>query len=229
MSTTVKPRTRTRPISVIPRRCGPISGALLADSELLARVNFSDHALERFAERVGLPPQPREQLEPIIRGLLLNEGLAVIGPPRWARLRRPAPWEPKPMYLQAGFWMLFIARPDPRSGPSYHLITTVIAAKDRTWSTALQNGQIGTPPPPQLPVTVSEPVALRASVAVAMREHGGSFALPARILAVHRERQHAAAARQRALVAKQQRVQDDYERACERARERHLQRHGFAD
>jgi hypothetical protein len=229
MSTTaLEPRTRKRPISVIPRRCGAISGARLVDGELLARVNFSDHALERFRERAGLELHSRAALEPIVRDLLLQEGLRVPSSPRWARLRRPAPWEPVPLYLQAGFWMLFVGRPDPRSGPSYRTITTAItAAPDRTWTTALARGEIGTPPPPALERPTLEEVSLRSSVTAAIRADSSPLGWLAGIGATHRERKAAALRAHADAIADQERSEREYQAAREHAREKHLTRHGF--
>jgi hypothetical protein len=91
----------------------------------------------------------------------------------------------------------------------------------------VQHGQIGTLPPLQLSATAAEPVKLRESIAAAFREHSRPVTLPGRIRAVHRERRRAAATQHSDTLAEHQRLQHEYERACERARERHLRRHGF--
>ena len=221
------PRAR-RQVSVIPRRCGPISGARLTDRDLLARVRISDHALQRFAERAGLKLNSRAELTRIVEDLLLQEGLCVPSPPPWAHLRRPSPWEPTPLYLQAGFWMLFVARPDPRSGPSYRKITTaIVAAPDRTWAQALERGDIGTPPPPGLPTPAIETISRRSSVAIALRRYRSPVTLLGGIGALHRERQQSATRAYAAAIAERDRVDGEYRAARERARDAHLRRHGF--
>ncbi len=114
-------RTARRRVSVIPRRSGPIPGATLVDQDLLANVHFSNHVLERFAERTGLPLAGRAALEPIVKDLLLQEGLRVPSAPGWARVRKA------PFYMQAGSWLLFTGRPNPRAGAGHLTITTVVA------------------------------------------------------------------------------------------------------
>jgi hypothetical protein len=227
-ATQIKPSARERRISVIPRRCGPISGAQLVDRELLARVSTSDHALQRFGERAGLALSAREQLEPALRDLLEQEGLVVVKPPPWARLRTTSDYERSPLYLQAGFWMLFVARPDPRSGPSHWTITTAITQSPRwTWEAAVAGGKIGTPPPVASAPPMREQVSRRSSLAIAIGQTHSPLRLPAAVRAAHAAREQAAAARHALATETWRRDRECYERARERAHGRHLRRHGF--
>ena len=71
--------------------------------ELLEQIGFTDHALTRFASRAGMATSSRAVVEPIVRDLLLQEGLVVGARPHWAHSRDTAD-----LYLQLGEWMLFI-------------------------------------------------------------------------------------------------------------------------
>ncbi len=65
-------------------------------------------------------PARRSSIEPIIRDLLLQEGIVTSRPPQWARSRNAAP-----CYLQIGEWMLFILRPDERRPGRYLAVTAL--------------------------------------------------------------------------------------------------------
>ena len=110
----------------------------------MRRIGFTDHALERFASRAGLPTSRRSVIEPIIRDLLLSEGWVVSERPRWARSRNAAD-----LYLQLGDWMLLIGRRDESNADRgrYAIVTVVNGAAGTTWRAAAKRGYILTPPP----------------------------------------------------------------------------------
>jgi hypothetical protein len=143
---------------------GPVDRSLppswrgrLADSSLLDRVAFSDHAIERFAQRAGLRFTSRHAVEPIARALLATEGWLVPHRPPWARSRRRGE-----VYLQAGDWMLFIAAQDPMADEGHYLVMTAINRPiDATWRDACRRGHIKARPIPGL--LIDERGPLRAS------------------------------------------------------------------
>lgn len=216
-------RRSPRRVSVIPRRCGPIPGATLVDEQLLALVQFSDHALERFAERAGLPRGDRASLEAIARDLLLQEGLRVPRPPRWAHVRAA------PFYLQAGSWLLFIGRPCPRRRDGRKEITTVISARNRSWAAALSHGDIATPSPLRVPAPTGQHVALRQSVAAALGRRYSPLGFLRAVAAIHRERRENAELRFAGALRQWETDERMRTAARQRARARHLSRHGFAE
>lgn len=61
----------------------------LLDPAALSQVGFTDHAIQRFAQRAGLTTTHRAVVEPIIRDLLAQEGLIAHRPPLWARSKHP--------------------------------------------------------------------------------------------------------------------------------------------
>jgi hypothetical protein len=129
----------------------------LADSSLLERVAFSDHAIERFAQRAGLRFRSRSVVEPIARALLATEGWLVPHRPPWARSRRRGE-----VYLQAGDWMLFIAAQDPMGDVGYFLVMTAINRPiDVTWRDACRRGHIKTRPIPGLLIDERGPAIAR--------------------------------------------------------------------
>jgi len=208
-------------VSVIPRRSGPIPGATLVEGNLLASVHFSNHVLERFAQRAGLPLAGRAALEPTVKDLLLQEGLRVPYQPGWAGV------EEAPFYLQAGSWLLFLGRPNPRGGAGHLTITTVVAREKRTWAEALARGEIATPPP--LPTARPKPerVAVGLSIAIALRQSSSPLKLPATIKATHRKRQRQADLAFASALADWETVERQHEATRARAHEEHLARHGF--
>ena len=214
-------RNARRHVSVIPRRSGPIPGATLVDQDLLASVHFSNHVLERFAQRTGLPLTGRAQLEAIVEDLLLQEGLRVPNQPGWAHVRKA------PFYLQAGSWLLFTGRPNPRAGAGHRTITTVVAQQDRTWPSALERGEIETPPPRLLSPPTPDKVALRSSIATVLGRHGSPLALLGELRATHRDRQSQADRAFTRAVADGELAEREHQAARARAREKHLIRHGF--
>lgn len=82
------------------------AAARLVDPRVLAHFGFTDHALERFAQRVGIHGDLRRDIEPILRDLLVD-GTWAAQPPHWARTSKPAD-----TYLQIGTWMGLLGRGD---------------------------------------------------------------------------------------------------------------------
>jgi hypothetical protein len=159
-------------------------------SELLDRVGFTNHAIERFASRAQLGTDRRDIVEPIMRGLLLGEGRVVLQRPAWARSRNHAD-----LYLQLGEWMLFIGCKDHLRDGCYAIVTVVNGPSDNTWQAARRRGYIAARPPlarkrrPRLLVTIVR--------AVNEREDGEGLL----------------AAIGRTHSARRRRAQADYERA----------------
>jgi hypothetical protein len=138
------------------------SRTLPVDEALLARLAFTDHAIERFAQRAGLGTSNRQIIEPIARAVLHLEGLVVHERPDWARSRNRAD-----MYLQAGSWMLFIACEDQRSGAgSYAVVTVINNPRAWTWMKARRRRMTRTTAPRFRP----RRTRLLASIAAAVRE-----------------------------------------------------------
>ncbi len=134
-----------------------------AGAGLLNRCGFTDHAIERFATRAGLPTTDRRIIEPLIRELLVREGKVVDRRPRWSRSRRGAD-----LYLQLGEWMLFIGCRDRSGSDRYSIVTVVNGERNTTWNRALRLGYIRTPPPSHM--LDSEPRA-RGLLATLRRIH----------------------------------------------------------
>lgn len=165
------------------RRAQPV------DRELLGRVGFTDHAIERFAERAGLATAERRRVEPIVRDLLAREGRVVRRPPRWHRSSNAADG-----YLQAGEWLLFICRESRRRPGSYDVVTIVNNGERTTWSTALDRGLIFTPLPAPATTAPRRRVGWGRSIVLGLRmrrRSGRRIGRLAAIRRVHRERQRA--------------------------------------
>jgi len=111
-------------------------------SALLARLGFTDHAVERFGERAGLHTARRPVLEPIARTVLAAEGRVVRDRPRWARSRNHAD-----LYIQLGEWMLFVACHDRHQSGRYSVVTVVNGPAENTWPEAVRRGYVGVRPP----------------------------------------------------------------------------------
>jgi len=188
---------------------------------MLTAVGFSDHSIQRFADRAGLAPARRANIEPIIRDLLQQEGVLTTQVPHWARSRNAAP-----RYLQIGEWMLFILRPDKHRPGRYLAVTAVNGPVDNDWDAALRRGYLATPPPPALHSLPRVRVAIRDCLrdALARRSEPSSPTLPASVLHAWRARR-ARAQRDRQLVAEANReLLRRYERARATARDRHAER-----
>lgn len=160
------------------------TGARLVDRRILVHFGFTDHALERFAQRASIHGDPRRDVEPILRDLLLIEGTWTAQPPHWARTRKPAD-----TYLQIGTWMCLLGRADPYRGRGYYFIVTVInGPAHNDWTTALKRGYIHLPPPPRRdPPTRSRP-AWRDSLRIARQQReAASTGMLRLLLKVHRD------------------------------------------
>jgi len=188
------------------------------DQRILATVGFTDHAIERFAQRADLPATSRAHVEAVIRDLLLQEGVLTQEQPRWARSRNTAP-----LYLQLGDWMLFVLRPDPRRPGRHTAVTVVNGPATNDWATALRRGYITTPPPPQLrslpPLRISLGRVIR-DVLAERRAGTRRGHLPRQALATYRERRHEARNQRAAVADANQAAQVEYEAARARARDR---------
>lgn len=112
------------------------------DRRTLGRIGFTDHAIERFAERAGLDLGGRGRIEPIVRELLLREGRVVPTAPGWYRSRNSADG-----YVQIGEWMLLICRVDRRRDGTYDVVTIVTNGDGMTWAKARRRGLVKTAPP----------------------------------------------------------------------------------
>jgi len=188
------------------------------DTRVLATVGFTDHAIERFAQRADLRATSRAHVEAVIRDLLLQEGVLTQEQPRWARSRNTAP-----LYLQLGEWMLFVLRPDPRR-PGWHTAVTVVnGPATNDWATALRRGYITTPPPPQLrplpPLTISVGRVIR-DVLAERRAGTRRGHLPGQALATYRDRRRDARDHRAAVADANQAARVEYAAARARARDR---------
>jgi hypothetical protein len=142
----------------------PSSRPGLVVPELLGQIGFTDHALNRFAGRAGLATSNRAVVEPIVRDLLLQEGLVVAARPHWAHSRNTAD-----LYLQLGEWMLFIGCRQDQPDTPYAIVTVVNGPEENTWVIALRRGYIFTPPPPSIPPSGAKSPGLLATVARSVR------------------------------------------------------------
>jgi hypothetical protein len=132
-------------------------------------------------------------VEPIVRGLLLDEGRVVAERPVWARSRRQAD-----LFLQLEEWMLFIGCRDRVRPGRYSIVTAVNGPVDNTWRTAWRRGYISTPPP--LPGRRGRP-SLLVSIARGLEDRRPAEGLLAAVARAHtRRREIAQAAYDRALV-----------------------------
>lgn len=187
----------------------------------LAMIGFSDHAIERFAQRAGVTPTRRAIVEPLIHDLLLLEGMLTTSAPRWALSRNRAP-----LYLQLGDWMLFILRPDARHPSRFVAVTVINRPTDNDWVTALRRGHIGAPPPPRLHPLPSGRVDWRDWLRDGLnlsRQDGGTGLVRGLLLA--RRSAHDRAHDHVAVVSDANaELLREYSRARGAARERHVRR-----
>lgn len=193
---------------------------------LLSQVGFTDHAIQRFAQRAGLAVTHRAVIEPIIRDLLAQEGLIAHHPPRWARSQHPAD-----LHLQIGQWMLFICRHNPHHRGRYAAITAVNGPAGNTWTRALQRGYIATPPPIRLaPPPRRQRARWSESIRIGLRQHrhGGSArdGLLAAITVVHRARLATFAVQHASAVSAHRRARDEHQQRRRNAHQQHLSRYG---
>ncbi len=188
-------------------------------------VGFTDHAIQRFAQRAGLTTTHRAVVEPIIRDLLAQEGLIAHRPPHWARSKHPGD-----LHLQIGQWMLLICRPNPRHHGRFDAVTAVNGPADNTWTAALQRGYIATPAPTRLARPPRREHA-RWSVSIRIglrrrREHPSpTVGLISTIMAVHRDRLATFAVRHASAVSARKRARDEHQQRRRDARRQHLRRY----
>ncbi|HEY4280846.1 MAG TPA: hypothetical protein VGM91_21695 [Conexibacter sp.] len=199
--------------------------AQLIDRALLGHVGFTDHALERFAERAGIDGTERRAIEPVARDLLIQEGRQSRQPPSWYRSSNAADG-----YLQAGEWLLFICRVSRHRIGSYDVVTVVTNGERTTWARARDRGLIFTPPP--LPATRAprrQRAGWLASITGGLRQRRSSKAPIGRLAAItqaHHARRQALAAAWAAERADYDAVRQRHREERERAHERHVRMWG---
>jgi hypothetical protein len=199
--------------------------AQLIDRGLLGHVGFTDHAIQRFAQRTGIDVVERGAVEPIARDLLVQEGRVVATPPRWYRSSNVAD-----RYLQAGEWLLFICRRSRVRAGSYDVVTVVNNGDRTTWATARDRGLIFTPPPLRAARRPRRRRAgLFASIAAGLRlrresaEPIGRFAAIAR---AHRDRRRTFGEDRQARRAEQEQQRVRHREEREQAHARHVRMWG---
>jgi hypothetical protein len=107
------------------------------------RIGYSDHALERFCERGGVPVRSRTELEGALRALVARDGRVVLDRPRWATSRRDAD-----VFVQVGGWLLLVLMRDPRRGDEAFTAVTVLGREGVTsWPAAHEHGLTRVRPP----------------------------------------------------------------------------------
>lgn len=195
-------------------------GALI-DRKLLGVVGFTDHAIERFAERAGVGGPERRWIEPIARDLLLQEGRALRQPPSWYRSSNTADG-----YLQVGEWMLFVLRGSRRQRGAYDVVTVLTNGDRTTWPIARRKGLVFTPPPLDPPPARPPRVGWLGSVVAGLRDRRRTAEPIGRwssIRRAHAARVRAAGDGGAAAYEQERRRHADERRA---AHERHLRRWG---
>jgi hypothetical protein len=197
--------------------------ATIVDRELLAVLGFTDHAVQRFAQRTGLGVERRGAVEPVMRDLLLQEGRVVARRPRWARSRNEAD-----LYLQVGEWLLFVCRGSRRRLGSFDVVTVINSGAASTWEGALERGLVWTPPPLRITKPRRARVSLLGSAVAALRNRrrDARRGLLVAIATMHRERRRERDATHAAALAAYERTLREHAAARERAHAAHLRRHG---
>lgn len=210
-------------------RHGPIAtpyAVSLVPPEVLSRVGFTDHAIERFSARAGLATTSRRVVEPLIRDLLLQEGLVVAERPHWARSRNTAD-----LYLQLGEWMLFIGCRQPSRLAHYTIVTVVNGPDGTTWRQAVRRGYVFTPPPPLILDETGGHHSFLVSIVAALWDRRASRSRETVLGAIrltHRARTERTEVEPEREIASLL-VADDpqWTRSRQRARQRHLARYRF--
>jgi hypothetical protein len=188
--------------------------AHLVDEALLGSIVFSNHAIERFAERAGFDSGERRQIEPIARDLLLVEGRVVHKRPSWGRSSNTAD-----LYLQTGEWLLYICQ--ELEVPRTYLVVTIVSNANLRWSAARDRGLIFTPAP--LPATAPprrQRASWRESVVAGVRGRRDGGLLSA-IRAAHRQRRQQLASEHTAALARYDRVRQEHQAARDAAYAKH--------
>jgi hypothetical protein len=132
-----RPPSRARPAR------GATTGATAPPPTKRLRIGYSEHALERFCERGGVPVRPRPELEGALRSLVARDGRVVHDRPRWAHSRRDAD-----VFVQVGGWLLLVLMHDPRRGGDAYTAVTVLGREGVTsWPSAHRHGLTRVRPP----------------------------------------------------------------------------------
>jgi hypothetical protein len=195
---------------------------MLIDSQLQRSIGFTNHALERFAERAGIGASSWREVETILRDLLSQEGRVVHERPHWARSRNTAD-----AYIQVGEWLLLICRHDELRRGAVSVVTIVNGPEGNTWQRALELGYIATPMPQRLTLPQRTRTSLWESVKIARRTRGPDRII-SRVVRVHRARlDQARAIHEEALRSHHETVLA-YETQRKRAREAYVRRYGTA-
>ncbi|MEV4421676.1 hypothetical protein AB0L40_17090 [Patulibacter sp. NPDC049589] len=107
------------------------------------RIGWSDHALERFCERAGVPERPRAQLEAELKRLVARDGSVVPDRPRWADSRNEAD-----LFVQIGGWLLVVLMRDERGREGTYTAVTVLGREGwADWPAAHARGLTRVRPP----------------------------------------------------------------------------------
>lgn len=107
------------------------------------RIGWTDHALERFCERAGVPARPRPELEQQLRRLVASDGSVVPDRPRWADSRNEAD-----VFVQIGGWLLVVLMRDDRRGEDAYSAVTVLGREGwADWPAAHARGLTRVRPP----------------------------------------------------------------------------------
>jgi hypothetical protein len=107
------------------------------------RIGWSDHALERFCERAGVPARPRPELEAQLRRLVARDGSVVPDRPRWADSRNDAD-----LFVQIGGWLLVVLMRDDRRGEDAFTAVTILGREGwASWPAAHARGLTRVKPP----------------------------------------------------------------------------------
>ncbi|WP_210494563.1 hypothetical protein [Patulibacter sp. SYSU D01012] len=136
----VAPRPARGPRS--PRRGRGRASAPAVDTRR-ARIGWTDHALERFCERGGVPVRPRDELERVLTDLVRSDGRIVHDRPRWAASKNDAD-----LFVQIGRWLLVVLMADERRGEHGYSAVTILGREGvPDWAFAHAHGLVGRRPP----------------------------------------------------------------------------------
>lgn len=107
------------------------------------RIGFSDHALERFCERGGVPERSREVLDRALRELIARDGRVVHDRPPWATSRRDAD-----LFVQIGRWLLIVLVDDDRRPEGAYTAVTILGREGfASWARAYDQELVSVRPP----------------------------------------------------------------------------------
>lgn len=125
------------------------------------RIGWTDHALERFCERAGVPRRSRPELEAQLRRLVARDGSVVHDRPPWADSRNEAD-----LFVQIGGWLLVVLMRDERGDEHAFTAVTVLGREGwANWPAAHARGLTRVRPPrwarPPLAVRVARWFARR--------------------------------------------------------------------